>query len=415
MVVSRLQPGQSDPVSYICSCSAKSQGGGQVLLFYRYFENTPPLPTAHLPVTNDQAQDLAAWHRSLTTTLSLNGKLRIAREGFNVTVAGTTAAIETFIEQCTAHWSFAGLDLKSTQQRKAFFKPSPGCACVFAPAPEASVRVCAEITPLGITDYAPTDWAVVAELEPAEFHRRCAAGGDGVELMDLRNHYESRIGYFVSGATGQPAIRPAIRRFSQWPRYVKSHQGRESQQEKKQVLTYCTGGIRCEKATRWMAERPDETREICTLKGGIAAYLDWVDEEIAAGRMRFQDSLFRGKNYVFDARGAVGLNAYNADQEEPVSNCHMCGKAEDRLGKCKTAGCHLILVVCEDCEAKDARCCQSCQQMDGTEIKGRPMCECESARESDLWSGGNTGLAIQRRQKARTKQSDININVKIID
>ncbi len=109
--------------------------------------------------------------------------------------------------------------------RRAFFKPSEGCGCVFASEREgrgdgegSNVRICEEITPMGVTSYVPRDWDVVESLPPAEFHERlCGLDGDGREivLVDVRNHYESRIGYFVDPSTGESALRPAIRRFGQ--------------------------------------------------------------------------------------------------------------------------------------------------------------------------------------------------------
>ncbi|KAL1296884.1 hypothetical protein AAFC00_004499 [Neodothiora populina] len=421
MTTRRLEQGTSDPISYECTCPAREQGsGGKVLLFYRYFANQPAIPTP----TSEQVEELASWHRAITSRLEITGKIRVAVEGFNVTVGGTDFAIEEYISACTTHWSFARLALSSEEERKAFFKPSPGCACVFNPATDASVRVCAEITPLGITNYAPLSWQVVAELAPAEFHRRCYE--ENIELLDLRNHYESRIGYFVDPRTRSPAVRPQIRRFSQFPRYYKAAYLRDSPtptgegESQRQILTYCTGGIRCEKATRWMAERDDATvgvnRQICTLRGGIAAYLDWVDEEIAAGRMTADDSLFKGKNYVFDARGAMSLDEASHD---PVSQCHVCGKAEDRLSKCRTSRCHLVLVVCADCEEKDPTCCESCREgsaaVDGT-TKAREMCECEKQREYSLWGPELPKLPkMQTSRRAKTNKHGLNNPVRVIE
>lgn len=398
-------PDASDPVSYTCTCG---QPDGQVLLFYRYFANSPALPSSLVPVAPAAAQDLAAFHTEQTTRLGLTGKIRVATEGFNVTVAGSRAGIAAYMRACLAHWSFAGLasTLESAAAQRAYFKPSGGCACVFPRG--ATVRVCDEITPLGVSGYTPRDWDVVQELTPAEWHARlievaaedgAGASTDGhLELWDLRNHYESRIGYFVLGAQGQPANRPAIRRFSQWPRYVKAKTGQigsgaaagKEEKKQKQLLTYCTGGIRCEKATRWMAEREGEDRKICTLRGGIAAYLDWIDDEIGAGRMGAEESLFRGKNYVFDARGAVSSQSAAGG---PVSQCHVCGTRDDRLSKCRSLGCHLVLIVCEGCElGSEPRCCRSCGDMDA---KSRTMCACERAREQSLWAVARLNSRIE--------------------
>ena len=385
-----LERGISDPISYTCTCSA-TEVGGVTLLFYRYWSNSPRLPDKHEQIA-DNPELLAGWHKDLTRRLGLRGKLRIAKEGFNITVGGTRAEIEEYIKLCLAHWSFDGLQLDTEDARLLFFKPSNGCACVFAPDGEASVRIAAEITPMGVEGYLPKDWEGVESLLPEEFHRRCHE--DDTLLLDVRNHYESRIGYFISPKTGEPALRPPIRRFSQWPQYLKRHPGIVKTAEHRQIMTYCTGGIRCEKGVRWMHENLEQQpgEKIYILHGGIAAYLMWMDEEIRQGRKQVSDSLFRGRNYVFDARGSTGLSS----PMEAVARCHVCAVPTDNMSKCRSKGCHLILVICSQCNEGTPRCCQSCHDLDCDQPKMacgtkpvRMMCGCEHAREMRLWGTGH--------------------------
>ena len=355
----------------------------------------------------------------------------MAKEGFNITVGGSVASIEKYIEACRQHWSFAGLteELDSDEKRNAFFKPSLGCACVFGTEGEtekigANIRICEEITPMGVSSYIPKDWNIVESLSPAEFHSRLqTANEDGREnvLVDVRNHYESRIGYFVDPRTGEPGLRPEIRRFGQWPQFVRAHMSSTpkafdseeliiedanvGERKRRQYMTYCTGGIRCEKGSRFLAENLNtEGNNVCTLKGGIQTYLMWMDEEIKSGRRTPRESLFKGKNYVFDARGSTGLTTSSVsgvakDGKDAVANCHVCGKSEDRLSKCRSKRCHLILVVCQACDSgADPRCCEDClaldTQADGGQTteqkvfgkkKSRPICRCERERELKLW------------------------------
>ncbi|KAF2714137.1 hypothetical protein K504DRAFT_462571 [Pleomassaria siparia CBS 279.74] len=419
----------SDPVSYICSCGGSISPStspptsllstpGFVLLFYRYWAASPVLPASDAHLSFD-IQALAAWYTQQTTSLHLGGKIRIAREGFNVTVGGSATEISKFIEACAAHWSFAGLGLGpgntdnkgELEARQRFFKPTPGCRCVFGG--KASVRVVAEATPMGVEGYAPANWERVIALSPADFHAKCHQEAKQSVLVDVRNHYESRIGYFVSPLTGEPALRPPIRRFSQWPQYVKGNLDQlKSDMGGKQILTYCTGGIRCEKGVRWMQEKLGEGETVFTLSGGIAAYLEWINSEIRRGRKTVDESLFKGKNYVFDARGAVALEA----EAEPVSRCLVCDNLSDRLDKCRSDGCHLVVVVCEDCQTTDPRCCHDCRDIDdacrsSTEVveekrKPRPMCACEKEREDQLWAKGRVrdkktqGWRKRERKKA---------------
>lgn len=416
---SRLPIGSSDPVSFNCACSASSlPAGGLVLLFYRYFSAPPSLE-----IQTAEIFELPKFHKNLTDKLHLGGKIRLGKEGFNITVGGTKSEIETYMKECVEHWSFANLDLDTEEKNRFFFKPTPGgCACVFGGTP-ASIRVTTEITPMGITNYIPKDWDAVQTLSPAEFHERCW-NDDRKVLVDVRNHYESRIGYFVDPRTGEKAITPGIRRFSQWPQYIKTHMETlrgGSDGEKRQIMTYCTGGIRCEKGVRFMAETMEQLLgdQISTLKGGIAAYLMWIDEEIKQGRKRPEDSLFQGKNYVFDARGSTGLSGYG--NAKPVATCDECGAPSDRLSKCRSKGCHLIMVVCSACESsKDPRCCQGCLDLDATEQdRARPLCACEKRRETQLW--GDHQVIRSKEQGWRKKKrigrnvDDINIRITTID
>jgi predicted sulfurtransferase len=395
--------GKSDPISYTCSCSA-TEVGGAVLLFYRYWSNTPKLPPAHREKA-DKPELLAEWHRGLTVKLNLRGKFRIAKEGYNITVGGTRAEINEYMKLCLDHWSFDSLQLDTEEARLLFFKPSNGCACVFGPDEGASVRVTAEITPMGVEGYSPRDWGGVEALLPEEFHIRCHE--EESLLLDMRNHYESRIGYFISPQTGEAALRPPIRRFSQWPQYLRRHKDITKGGYHRHIMTYCTGGIRCEKGARWMHENLEQQtgEKIYTLHGGIAAYLTWMDEEIRQGRKQIGDSLFRGRNYVFDARGSTGLSS----PMEPVGRCHVCTVPTESMSKCGSKGCHLILVICSKCDEGDSRCCPSCHDLDSDQLtetrqgKGsrRPICACEQAREEQLW--GSVGMRMPKTSAVRKK------------
>lgn len=412
-----LSPGASSPVSYTCTCPSPTPG--LVLLFYRYFTSPPALPLPCPPPPST----LSTFHSALARSLHLAGKIRVSAEGFNVTVAGPRAAVHAYITACGAHWSFAGLPLSTPAAREAFFKPSPGCACVFGGV--LSVRETHEITPMGVTGYVPA-WDAVRRLSPAEFHARCWSAGSRV-LVDVRNHYESRIGYFVDPRSGEPARRPGIRRFAQWPAWVRrwvreegAADGEGNGEGEREILAYCTGGIRCEKATRWMVERGGvrEGDRVAALEGGIAGYLMWMDEEIREGRKTPEDSLFKGRNYVFDARGSTGLEGGSG---MPVANCHACGVPEDRLSKCRSEGCHLDLVVCSSCEAGDPRCCQNCKELDTASGESgydgpRPICLCEMERETQLWGEDYFKRSKTKGAKRGGKSSGgISIQIKTIN
>lgn len=144
----------------------------------------------------------------------------------------------------------------------------------------------------------------------------------------------------------------------------------------------------------------------------------WMEEEIAAGRKRVGESLFRGKNYVFDGRGSVGLEVGDQGKEDgrPVARCHGCGALEDRLSKCRSKGCHLVLVVCEECEEKDPRCCENCRELDvgrGEEDGPRPICLCEMERETRLW-GEDYFTRAKTKGKKKGGREAVSLEVKAI-
>jgi predicted sulfurtransferase len=416
-------------MAYQCHCPPNSSSG-TVLLCYRYFANNPPLPPSH-QASASHPSTLAQFHHSLAHPLHLTGKLRLSTEGFNITIAGPTPSIASYITSCLTHWSFANLDLSTPSAQNAFFKPTPGCACVFT---GLSVKVCNEITPMAITNYAPKDWGIVRELLPGEWHGMLTSSTDNrkkdITLLDVRNHYESALGYFVDG-DGREAVMPQVRRFSQFPLFVRRRgldgflsggNGTEELRTKRKVLSYCTGGIRCEKATRFMAETLEEDDvQVLTLKGGIVAYIAWVDGEIREGRMRAGESLFKGRNYVFDGRGSVGLEG---GEDEVVGRCVRCEGPADKMEKCGSSGCRLELVVCGDCQGMGLVCCQNCRELDEEVREGvRRMCQCERDREDKLWGFVVKNTREMEVWKSKTakeftsteKRSRVDISVRLIE
>jgi UPF0176 protein len=160
-------------------------------------------------------------------------------------------------------------------------------------------------------------------------------------LIDFRNHYEHEVGHF------QGAILPDVDTFRESlpiieDTYLKGN-------EDKNIVMYCTGGIRCEKASAWFKHRG--FKNVHQLEGGIIKYANECKEKGLENR-------FIGKNFVFDERRGERIT------EDVVSNCHQCGEPADVHVNCANEACHLLFIQCEKCNAKYENCCTpECQEI----------------------------------------------------
>jgi UPF0176 protein len=155
-------------------------------------------------------------------------------------------------------------------------------------------------------------------------------------VVDMRNHYESEIGHFTN------AIKPDVDTFRESLPIIEE-QLAEHKQDKK-LLMYCTGGIRCEKASAYFKHKGFEN--VYQLEGGIIEYTRQVKAEGL-------QSKFIGKNFVFDHRLGERIT------DDIVSNCHQCGQPCDVHTNCANEGCHLLFIQCEDCATAMEGCCSS--------------------------------------------------------
>ena len=155
----------------------------------------------------------------------------------------------------------------------------------------------------------------------------------GTVIVDMRNHYESEVGHFKG------AICPDVDTFKEALPVVE-----EMLKDKKDsnVIMYCTGGIRCEKASAWMKHRG--FKNVFQLDGGIIEYSRHASAQGLENK-------FIGKNFVFDERMGERISP------DIISVCHQCGQPCDTHTNCKNDGCHLLFIQCEACASKYAGCC----------------------------------------------------------
>ncbi|XP_074657688.1 thiosulfate sulfurtransferase/rhodanese-like domain-containing protein 2 isoform X2 [Tubulanus polymorphus] len=316
---------------------SSSSDTGQILLYYKYRWIEDP-------------DGLLSWQTQLCERLQLTGKVRIGIEGINGTVGGSTASTETYIDAMLKHKLFS-------EMTREDFKKSPGSAADFSCG--LKIGIYKEIVPMGIE---PTEIQFSESsdhLSPEEFNRKVEAHLQQSDderrdtvLIDCRNFYETKIGKF------EGAVTPDIRKFSYWPEYVDKN---IDLFENKDVLMYCTGGIRCERGSAYLKSK-GICRNIYQLKGGIHRYIE-----------RFPNGLYRGKLFVFDDRNSIQSN------DDVISKCQYCSSPWDTYVQCTSAHCRLLVLSCDTCrrDRQLTTCCRNCT--DNTK-SGREQCACTEQR-----------------------------------
>ena len=159
--------------------------------------------------------------------------------------------------------------------------------------------------------------------------------------VDMRNHYESEIGHF------EGAITPDVDTFRDSLPLIEKELAEHKAD--KNVVMYCTGGIRCEKASAYFKHKGFQ--KVYQLEGGIIEYARQVKDQGL-------DNKFKGKNFVFDERRGERIT------EEVIAQCHQCGAPFDTHVNCANQACHLLFIQCEACQAKTQTCCsEACQEI----------------------------------------------------
>ncbi|KAI8381004.1 uncharacterized protein BYT42DRAFT_564913 [Radiomyces spectabilis] len=179
-----------------------------------------------------------------------------------------------------------------------------------------------------------------SHLSPKQWHEKLLNykkkhGKDPV-LIDMRNHYESEIGFF------EGAIRPDVSTFKGSMKAM--NEITKDLPRDQEVFMYCTGGIRCSKAGA-ILQSASGFRKVHLVEGGITAYGRWIEEE------KQVHSLFRGKNFTFDARMGERIT------DEVFTRCHICGEPCNRYQNCAHASCNLLLLCCPKCAAQFKNTC----------------------------------------------------------
>lgn len=282
-----------------------------VLLYYKY-------------VRVENPAGLMSAQRELCESLGLKGRILIAGEGINGTVAGTAEAAEAYKNALRALPEFADV----------VFKASLADA---QPFPRLEIKVRREIVTLGAGEALDPASQGAPHLSPDEWRRMIEE--EDVVLFDVRNRYESEVGRFKG------AITPPIENFRELPAILP----RYSEFKDRKVLMYCTGGIRCEKASALF--RQAGFRHVFQLEGGIVTYGE-----------RHGDAHWEGDCFVFDGRMMVPVGA--SAEREPAGRCEHTGAPTRNVVNCLHDPCHRFMLVTPEAVAADAdnRLCRECRR-----------------------------------------------------
>ena len=174
-------------------------------------------------------------------------------------------------------------------------------------------------------------------------------------LVDMRNHYESEIGHF------QGAILPDVDSFRESLPIIEKSLSQHK--DTKNIVMYCTGGIRCEKASAFLKHKG--YKNVFQLEGGIIEYTRQVEKEGIENK-------YIGKNFVFDHRRSESISG------EIISDCHQCGEKCDNHVNCANEACHLLFIQCEKCFNLYDNCCSSaCQKTNTLPMRNKKNLEKE--------------------------------------
>lgn len=271
-----------------------------ILLFYKYVDIKSP--------------DLVAgFVRGLCTGLNLKGRAIIAREGVNITLEGHTEDVDRFCSEFSKQKGFKNIDWKkSSGDGKSF--------------PRLSVKIRPEIVASNLNKKIKKKGEY---LEPEDLNRWYEEKEDFV-VVDMRNNYEYRVGHFRN------SINPGMENF----RELRDVLPKLESLKGKKVVTVCTGGVRCEKASGYLLEKG--FKEVYQLHGGMHRYME-----------KFGNKDFLGKLYVFDNRKVTGQGG----EHEIVGQCEVCNIPCERYENCADPKCHKHLLICDKCFEKNRSFC----------------------------------------------------------
>ena len=282
------------------------------------------------------------------------GRIYIAHEGINAQISVPVSNFEKFRDYLYSISFLNGvrLNLAVDDDGKSFWV--------------LKIKVRSKIVADGIKDET-FDMSRKGKYVDAESFNKLTADPETI-VVDMRNHYEFEVGHFEN------AIEiPSDTFRQQLPMAVSMLQEKKD----KNIIMYCTGGIRCEKASAWMVH--NGFKNVFHLEGGVIEYANKVKEQNLPNK-------FKGKNFVFDGRLGEAIG------DEVISICHQCGAPCDTHTNCANEACHLLFIQCHSCAEKMDGCCS----VDCKEVHNLP-----EEKKKELRKGVKNGIMVFNKSRQR--------------
>lgn len=286
----------------------------KIILFYKY-------------VDIDDPESLRNSQKEVCQRLGLKGRTIVAKEGINSTLEGTDSAIEEYLVALKSDPKFSDIHIKISEGTGEAF-------------PKLSVKVRDEIvtTRLGDEDVNPSE--ITGKYITAEELHELFESGEEFYIIDMRNDYEHKVGHFEN------SVLPSFQNFRDLPKIVTELEHLKD----KKIVTCCTGGVRCEKASGYLLTKG--FKDVSQIYGGIVTYME-----------KYPNQNFLGELYVFDGRIVMGFNM-DDEEHKVIGVCEICGNNSNKYINCAYVPCHKHFICCEECylKEKENTVCEECMK-----------------------------------------------------
>jgi UPF0176 protein len=263
------------------------------------------------------------WQRELCTRLQLKGRIIISKHGINGTLGGDIENLREYKREMNRSVIFKGI----------MYKWSDGTGKEF---PRLSVKVRPELVAFQAAEEIEVNEKGVVgggkHLKPEQLHKLVEERGDDVVFFDGRNAYEAKIGRFKN------AVVPDTKTTRDFKKEIKSDKYNDIKD--KPVVTYCTGGVRCEILSALM--KREGFKEVYQIDGGIVKY----------GEKFGDDGLWEGSLYIFDGR----MNHRFSEKSKDIADCTHCGQKTSNYENCANLSCNRLVLICNTCATNKSFC-----------------------------------------------------------